>query len=757
MRIRFSLLLAAALLLSGASYADVVWKRVAATGATSVTGNINAAHYEVFTTDEAALKSVLFSLATQPGYERILQIPLPDGTLRDFRVRYTPMMPDELAARYPELKTFSGVAADNPGVTAKIDFTVYGFHAMVFGEQGISFTDPADDTHSGYYTSHYKKDEIRQDGQEDSRCTTVNTEPPAMHHSVDVDAKGYRVGNGHQLRTYSLALSCSNQYAAAATGTGTPTIAQVLSKMTTTMNRVNGVYERELSVTMVFVAKEDTLIWTSAVSPVNGPDPFSTINSNANACLAMNQTICTDRIGTSNFDLGHVFTTGAGGLSQIGVVCNPVAKAQSVTGRANPTGDGFDIDYVAHEIGHQFGGNHTFNNGLDGSCDNGNRYGPSAYEPGSGSTIMAYAGICSPDDLQKNSDDYFHAVSLNEINYYITNFAEGCATKTATGNKLVYIPSFTKSYAVPYKTPFELTAPTATDSVASSLLTYCWEQYNLSGVSDAGQRLVNVQTTGPVFRSYVPAKSPTRVFPRDSMMLAGMLSDAGKDDAQGEKIPVAARYLTFKLTMRNIFNGKGAILIPDDTVHLDVINTGEGFAVTSQDDSTAVYVGGSTHTVSWKLAGTNAAPINASSVDIYMSEDGGYTWPHYIGNFPNTGSASIPLANPAMATNKARIKVKGNNNVFFNVNKYNFSLTHSDGTDTAIAISPVPARTTLRVASGNKGVLQFQIFDMMGRQVYAGTVNGLLDIPVYFWSRGMYIIRMIDAKNEKTIKKFVVE
>lgn len=746
-----------AVLSSCAAHADAFWKRVTATGVPSSIQSGSAARYEVYTTNETVLRSFLFSLAAAPGDERIFTIPMPDGTLRDFRVWYTPMMPDELAARYPELKTFTGIATDNPQVTAKIDFTVYGFHAMVFSEQGISFTDPADDTHSGYYIAHYKKDEIRQDVQEDSRCSTVNTAPPAMQQSVDTDAKGYRVGNGHQLRTYSFALSCSNQYATAATGISSPTIAQVLSKMTTTMNRVNGVYERELSVTMVFVAKEDTLIWTSAVSPENGPDPFAAINSNANSCLAMNQTVCTDRIGISNFDLGHVFTTGAGGLSQIGVVCNPVAKAQSVTGRANPTGDGFDIDYVAHEIGHQFGGNHTFNNGLDGSCDNGNRYGPSAYEPGSGSTIMAYAGICSPDDLQKNSDDYFHAVSLNEINYYITTFAEGCATKTATGNKLVYIPPFTKSYAVPYKTPFELTAPTATDSVSSSLVTYCWEQYNLSGVADAGQRLVNVQTTGPVFRSYEPTKSPTRVFPRDSMMLAGILSDAGKDDAQGEKIPDAARYLTFKLTMRNIFNSKGAILIPDDTIHLDVINTGEGFAVTSQDDSTAVYVGSSTHTITWKMAGTNTAPINASSVDIYMSEDGGYTWPYYIGNFPNTGSASVPIANPATATNKARIKVKGNNNVFFNVNKYNFSLTHSDGTDTAIAISPVPARTTLRVASGNKGVLQFHIFDMAGKQVYAGTVNGLLDIPVYMWPRGMYIIRMIDAKNEKTIKKFVVE
>jgi hypothetical protein len=564
--------------------------------------------------------------------------------------------------------------------------------------------------------------------------------------------------NGYQLRTYRLALSADHYYCQAATGLGTPTIAQALSCMTTSLNRINGVYEREFSITMNFTSKEDTLIWPVNTGSVNGNDPFNTIDNNPNSCLTQNQTECDNRIGNANYDIGHVFTTGGGGLSLLGVICSSGNKAQSVTGSPTPVGDGFDIDYVAHEMGHEYGADHPFNNNADGSCG-GNAWQATAYEPGSGSTIMAYAGICPPDDLQMHSDAYFHAVSLVQIyNYTIAGSGNSCAVRTNTNNKPVGISAFTASYAIPYKTPFELTAPTAVDSVADTSTTYNWEQWNLG---DFGAELVQTFFRGPIFRSYMGTTSPTRIFPKNSMVLSSVLTNAGTEGAEGEKAPDTARYLTFKCTIRNIFQGNGCFLFPDDTIHLNVINTGAGFKVTSQN-SFVNYAGASTQTITWNVVGTTSSPINCANVDIYLSTDGGNTWPTLIGNYPNNGSASVTMPNPAATTNLARIKVKGSGNVFFNVNSSNFTLTHSNvgvaniqAWATDVKLYPVPATNTFTVETGIDKILTISVFDGLGRVVYSGQMNSKLSLAVGQWPKGVYLINLTDAETGTKFSKSI--
>jgi len=745
-----------------AAIAGSKWKRADAGKITLPAHSSIRKNYLAYTADEDGLKSQLFQLTTDPAQGQVVELPMPDGTTRNFKVWHSPMMPDALAAKYPSLKTFTGVAVDNPNITAKLDFTSYGFHAIVFDGINISMIDPAGNNQPGYYTVHYKKDETREP-EDMMQCGVTQEAKFHPDENMDVTRKvALRTSNGYQLRTYRLALSCDHFYASAVTGVTDPTIAQVLSKMITSMNRINGVYEREFAITMNFIANEDTLIFNTASGGVNGADPFASIDNDAYNCLLTNQTVCDTRIGNANYDIGHVFTTGAGGLSEIGVVCmpdepgNPSLKAESVTGQPQPWGDGFDIDYVAHEMGHEYGADHPFNDAINGSCNSNTIYPPTAYEPGSGSTIMAYAGICSPDDLQPHSDAYFNSVSLLEIQNYITGAGDVCAVHTPTNNKLVSLPPFTTSYTIPYLTPFELTAPAAADSVADTSITYCWEQYNLG---DVGQELVNTHQSGPIFRSFSPTTSPTRVFPNMTMVLADSLSNAGTEDAQGEKVPDVARFLTFRLTMRDIFQGTGCFLVPDDTVHLDVINTGMGFAVTSQNTSGNSYLGYTPLDITWNVAGTDAAPINTPNVDIYMSGDGGYTWPYHIGTFINNGSASIILPNPDTSITAARFKVKGSGNVFFNVNKDNFSVEHNSSTiaPTAIEVYPSPVNTTLRLYSGDKGILQFVVYNSIGQKVMNGEVNGELDVPVNDWARGLYIIKFIDAKNQRTIKKFVVD
>ncbi len=727
-------------------------------------------NYLVYTFDEALLKMQMFGLSTDAADGMVIELPMPDGSFRSFKVWQCPMMEDELAAKYPDIKTFSGEAVDDRTVTAKLDFTLYGFHAMIFDGAKTAFINPYDNYHDGYYFAHYRTDEVRK-VEDAMKCGGTVTGDPTAAPAAELNMKeatkmAQRTGNGWSLRTYRLALTADHFYCQAATGLSAPTTAQSLSKLTTSMNRINGVYEKEFSIHMTFVAREDTLIWGVASGGPNGTDPFNAIDANASACLTKNQSTCDSRIGSANYDIGHVFTTGGGGLSLLGVVCRSSKKAQSVTGSPTPTGDGYDIDYVAHEMGHEFGSEHTFNNNADGSCG-GNAVSNYAYEPGSGSTIMAYAGICSPDDLTPHSQDYFTASSLLQIYGYLIT-SETCAVATPTGNKLVSLASFTNTYAIPYKTPFELTSPVAVDSVADTSTTYCWEQ---NDKGDFGKRFVNTYLSGPIFRSWSPVKSTVRVFPRIGMVLGGVLSNAGTDGNQGEKAPDTARTLTFKLTVRNIIGGHGAFLYPDDVITLNAVatSTKAGFKVTSQGTTGITYAGGSAQTITWNVVGTNAAPVSATSVDIYMSIDGGNTWPAFIGTVPNSGTASINVPNPATTTSQARFKVKGHGNVFFNVNANNFSVTHTAGipnlgTANVVAfgsevnIYPVPTTETLHIGVGNHTNVNGVILNAMGQAIWQGTVNGSTDVNVATWARGVYHLRLINAEtNEVAVKSFVVE
>ncbi len=748
----YFLVLFAALFSADFSVAGSLWRRIDPDTMGKARQTIHPLHYLVYSADETLLQKQFSTLSASYRESHIVELPLPDGSFRQFRVWRTSLLPSRLAGKYPELTTFTGEAVDNPQVTAKLDMTLYGFHAMIFDDGNTSLIGPYNKDHDGNYLVHYKRDETK-DPLERMKCVVTPGFYASGQETSPGQKKSSRTANGYELRTYRLALACDHFYAQAATGLSNPTIAQVLSKMVTSMNRINGVYERELSVSMIFADNEDTLIWNEDTSAVNGIDPYGDFDGNAPQCLMVNQSVCDARIGSANYDVGHVFTTGAGGLSQIGVICESGTKAQSVTGQPDPVGDGFDIDYVAHEMGHEYGADHPFNSS-DGNCGGDNLNPPTAYEPGSGSTIMAYAGICSPDDLQPHSDAYFHSISLEQIQNYITTTGDVCAVKTATGNKLASIPSFAARYTIPYLTPFEIVAPAAVDSVADTSVTYCWEQWNLG---DAGASLLNTHQYGPIFRSFIPVKAATRVFPKNSLVLSGILSDAGTENNEGEKAPDVARFLTFHLTLRDIYQGNGCFLIPDDTVHLDVINTGEGFKVTSQGTAGLYYIGGSPETITWNVVGTNAAPINASSVDIYLSADAGNTWPYHIGNFPNTGSAVVILPNPDTDIHAARIKVKGSSNVFFNVNSVDFTLTHSLASDSDIVIYPVPAHSVLRIFGGNKGTLQTVIYNVVGQQMWKGQVDGETDIPVSLWARGIYFVKTIDVKNRHTVRKIVVE
>ncbi|MFM8490238.1 MAG: reprolysin-like metallopeptidase, partial [Bacteroidota bacterium] len=334
-----------------------------------------------------------------------------------------------------------------------------------------------------------------------------------------VPSQGADFQGDTRLRRYRLALSCTGEYASFHGGNKPA----VLAAMNTTMNRVNGVYETDFGATMQIIANNDLLIYLDA-----GSDPFT--NNNGGTMLGQNQTTCDNVVGNASYDIGHVFSTGGGGVAYLGVVCNNQNKARGVTGSGSPVGDPFDIDYVAHEMGHQFGGSHTFN-GTQGSCS-GNA--AARVEPGSGTTIMAYAGICGAQNVASNSEDFFHAYNITEMgNYIYTGGGNTCPVKINTTNNNPTVNAG-NDFVIPKSTPFQLTA-TGSDPDGEQL-TYTWEQIDNANATSPP---VSSSATGALFRSFKGTASPVRVFPR----LVDIVNNA---NPTWEKLPGVARAMNFR-------------------------------------------------------------------------------------------------------------------------------------------------------------------------------------------------------------------
>jgi hypothetical protein len=556
---------------------------------------------------------------------------------------------------------------------------------------------------------------------------------------------------GATRKTYRTAVACTGEYSVAVAGPN-PTKAAVLAAIVTSVNRVSGVYEKEFAVTLQLIPNNDTLIFLSGGTN----DSFS--NSNGGTMLGQNQALLTARIGSANYDLGHVFSTGGGGVAILGSVCSPNSKARGVTGLPNPIGDPFDIDYVAHEMGHQFNAGHTYA-GSDGACG-GQFSALDSYEPGSGVTIMAYAGICGADNLAPNSIPYFHARSLDVISTFITTGGGGsCGTSTATGNAPPVVPPFpyADTLRIPLLTSFELTSPVATDATASVPLTYSWEQYDRA---TSATLFANAAASGPLFRSFAPDTARTRVFPALPQTVRNVTS------YQGEKLPSVARRLRFTVTVRDVFNGIGGFSWGEDTVFMRAVNTGAPFRVTSQATLLPTpYLGASTQTVTWDTAGTQAAPISAATVSIFYSLDSGYTYPYtLVTAVPNNGIAQVIL--PNVATTAGRFKVKADGNVFFDLNDRPFavlfdpiaaSVGRAPWTD-AVTVYPVPASETVFVQVPAGKTLTASVTNAIGQAIWQGSVEGSASIPVSRWAKGVYSLLLLDARSgEKAVKRIVVE
>lgn len=570
-----------------------------------------------------------------------LFLPMPDNSMQKFEIYESPIMENELAAKYPEIKTFLGRGIDDPNASVRFDITPKGFHAMILSPSGRVFIDPYFKNDVKNYITYYSRDFFTS--EKEFYCNVkdeINREAELRL----LKSNQTNMSIGPELKQYRIAISATAEYTTFHGGT----VPQALSAIVTTLNRLNAIYETEVGVRMILVANNDQLIFTDP-----NTDPFT--NNDGEEMLEQNQTTIDGIIGSANYDIGHVFSTGGGGIAYLGVVCFAGYKAQGVTGSSSPIGDPFDIDYVAHEIGHQFGANHTFN-GSSGNCSGSNRNASTAYEPGSGSTIMAYAGICSPQNLQSFSDAYFHTISFDEIVAYVnSNFGNSCAVKINTGNNapIVNVPS--DGFYIPKGTPFFLTG-SATDPNNDDL-TYCWEEFDL-GPAGAPE---TPSGNAPIFRSWTPTTSSTRYFPRLQDLVNNVF-------VKGELLPSYSRALNFRLVVRDNKAGGGGVNY--DNVSFFVDGEAGPFLVTSPN-SNLTWQGNTVQSVTWDVANTNGSSVNCTYVNISLSLDGGFTYPIILAeNTPNDGSENVTI--PDTASTTARIKVQAADNIFFDISNQNF-------------------------------------------------------------------------------------
>ncbi|OFW03870.1 MAG: hypothetical protein A3H96_04595 [Acidobacteria bacterium RIFCSPLOWO2_02_FULL_67_36] len=339
-------------------------------------------------------------------------LPMPDGSLARFRVVESPIISAELAADFSEIRTYAGQGIDDPTATTRFGWTPAGFHAIVLSHGGTSFVDPYVQGNLDYYVAFAKADARRP--ATPFTCLVDGTSSDSAQRTTS----DLPFSNGTTLRIYRLAVAATGEYTAAAGGTK----ALALSRMVTTMCRVNGIYEREIAVRLVMstgTATDSTaLIYTDGTT-----DPYT--NDDGSLMLSENQTNLDGVIGTANYDMGHVFSTGGGGIAILRSPCSASYKAMGVTSSPNSTGDAYDVDTWRTKWG-------------TSSAEAIRSTAPACPAPEATDrrrTPLKWAavqrsrpmpGICNPEDLQLHSNDYFHMESLNEITAFLTTSGASC-------------------------------------------------------------------------------------------------------------------------------------------------------------------------------------------------------------------------------------------------------------------------------------------------------------------------------------------
>ncbi len=582
------------------------------------------------------------SVSTKPKIT--IDLPLPSGGFQRVSVSEYSVLSPELETRYPNIKTWRLQGIDDKRVSGQLDITPSGFHGMLMMPDGdIVYVDPENDGTENIYLS-LSKNENQDQPKVAFSCNVLNANSStrtSINNKNELSRK-IALQPAPNLITYRLAIAGTAEYSRRNGGSALSAYAAVV----TTINRVNALFRRDIGISLQLVSDE-SLMYLDAVT-----DPYT--SGNIFSLLSENRTNMDALIGSENYDVGHVFDASSiGGAAFLASACEEGGKAGGASGLSNPMGDVFSLKYVAHEIAHQLGATHSFNSTV-GACGGGNRTAGLAVEPGSGSSIMSYAGLCGSDNLQSGSNAVFHWKSIEQIYLYTRTLrGSNCGIRSASGTENP-VANSGGNLQIPVKTPFLLSG-TATGGSS-----YSWDQTDSGSVTaldvDSGNNALIRQKFPDQADRYIPR-----------------LSDLfGASHTRGEKLPQMSRDLNFAFVVRN---GGGGVGVSFKKV--SVTDTGTQFKVLSQS-TTQNLVKGQSIDVVWEVAQTNEAPINCAVVDINLLQMNGEK-NILIKDTENDGTEQVTIPSNSPLINDARIMVSCNVQSFFQLSTGKISVNEDIG------------------------------------------------------------------------------
>jgi subtilisin-like proprotein convertase family protein len=672
---------------NAAYWTEVEASRVLLPAGSEIT--VAASRYRTLRLDYEGFKNILRQApleftpeaASQPVH---LALPMPEGGLHWFRAVESPVMAPELAARYPGIKSFQAYSLEDPLVSARFDYSVNGLIVSILTPKGRVLIEPYATKQTAFYISYYSRDLLADELPGFACGYEASIEDELAHEAMlqaSETAINFRNNELVPLRTYRLALACTGEYAQQKGGT----LEAVQATFNTSVNLINQIFQVENAVRMELIPANDLLIFLDPDT-----DPYQNANSGTNL-LGQNTAVINSIIPFSAYDLGHVFTSGCNDVGGVagGTICSP-NKARGVTCHYTNNLTLIVNRVLAHEIGHQFSVGHSWSNcpGSEGQLASG-----SAFEPGSGSTIMSYQGSCgSQNNISGPAGVYFNIGSVETFIFFARQGGGStCGETSMPGNQMptVTLP-YENGFHIPISTPFELTAE-ASDPDGDDL-TYCWEQYDLGPTTNLGSPILDA----PIFRSFNPTSSPTRVFPRLNKIIANNFDNE-------EVLPTYTRNLTFRCVVRDNDPVAGGTVWEEVRFRSD--ETAGPFRVLHPNVDTIRWRVGEYQEVRWDVANTDNNRVKCYYVNIKLSVDGGNTYPYtLLANAPNTGSAFVNV--PEVQTSAARIRIEAAGNIFFDLSDRNFSI--DEPIEPGFALAAQPAAIPLYCLPG-EGALRFDI------------------------------------------------